>query len=194
MDELVQTRIDTLRGQSWHIARSTRAAVAVFEERAKQYGRWLQLLTMSGFIIPVAIGTAALAFGTGQTWWESVLLVSSILGGAQFLLSFGAYMFKWKEKHDYAIESASDNARLSRTAHLLADDPPDDLQEMRWRFALLETENQRRNDQDRQQSLSVKEERKGRRASYLHFQHACPICQQVPKSMVPSNCENCGQF
>jgi len=166
----------------------------IFEKRASKYKRIFNILTFLGIVVPASFGGLVLSFGTDFRFKEIIILIISILGLLQLVLSIWSLVAKWDDSLAYAQESLSANYRLSANFKELAENPPDNLKDFEISYRFLKVENDSRNDRDNQQLVSGKEKRMGMRAGLRQFKRVCAVCHQVPVSLKPSDCEVCGNF
>jgi len=169
-------------------------AAYIFEKRASKYKRIFNILTFLGIVVPASFGGLVLSFGADFRFKEIVIIVISILGLLQLVLSVWSLAAKWDDSLAYAQESLSANYRLSANFKELADNSPENLKDFEIGYRFLKMENDARNDRDNQQLVNEKEKRMGMRAGLRQFKRACSACKQVPVSLKPSNCDVCGNF
>lgn len=185
------TNASLLRQDCWTNAVNAFGTGVLFERRAGGLRTKINVVTYLGIAVPLAVGGAVLALGTGASLLPVLVGVAGVLGLAQLLASAWSLAAGWPACHAYAQEAASDNYRLANQFQSLGKAAPPDLAS---RFAVLEAEYQARSAMDTKQALSDEEKRRGMRAALRHYQRKCAQCQTVPKSMTPTDCDVCGNF
>lgn len=186
--------MDELRKKCWDEAFHSFGTAEIFRKRASKYRRLLRSLTFLGVAVPTAVGGIVLSFGVDFKYTSIVILIASILGLAQLILSLWSLVAKWDDTYAYSLESLSDNGKLSSLFQELAESPPNDRDEFRTRYDLLQAESRIRTERDNQQIITDKEKRYGMRASLRQFRRECVSCKQIPTSMEATDCDVCGNL
>lgn len=154
----------------------------------------MKSVSFVGSLVPVFIGTLALALGVNVAVLGAVTLIGGLILVVQAVFSIWSLHDEWANKYMYAIESTGANLDLSnkfRALGQLAANPPVDLAES---FLILETKNDARQQQDTKQSVSGKEMRRGHHEALRIFQRPCASCNKVPTGEKASTCPTCGQY
>lgn len=185
---------DSLRKESWNYAFYAFGTCWIFEQRARSLKLRLRLLNFLGIISPLLIGSLVLAFGTDFSLLWIIILLASIAGIIQFILSGWALVAKWNDSFAYAIESISSNQHISDEFKSLAKNPPEIFKISEATFKLIDVERKAREAQDNKQGITEAEKRAGMRAALRQYRRECAGCNEIPKSLEPSNCPICGKF
>lgn len=191
-DEIEQIKV--LQIECWNRALHDHGTSYVFELRAKKYKRLLNWLHFLGLIVPLVIGSFILSISQSHSLSSTTIFIAGVLGTIQLTLSLLSLVFKWDDSFSYATESMNSNQRLSSRFAELAANPPKQLNQFQRTYDLLKVEDEFLSQADYKQQISEKEKRQGMRAGLYKFQRACAICGQVPKDMIPTNCQTCGGF
>lgn len=186
--------IDDIRRQAWDEAVLTYGTAYIFEQRANKYRWFLRIISFLGIVVPLTIGAIYLSFSSQQMLLDVAVLVASILGIIQLVLSVWSLSAKWEDTYSYALESQVANYGLATRFEKLGKYPPSEVPELQMEFRILDTENRQRTEQDNKQGISDKEKRMGMRAALRKFQRQCSGCKIAPISMKPTNCDVCGNF
>ena len=186
--------VDGIRLKCWDRAFEAYGTGYIFEHRAGCLRVRLKVLAFLGIIVPASIGSIVLAFGTSPAWLPYLVGIAGALGVVQLGGSVWSLTARWEDAYTGALESLSSNHRLSNSYQRLAENPPDDVVEVRWRFGLLEKEDELLQDVDYKRGISEKEKRRGMRAALRKYQRECAGCNEIPVSMKPSKCDVCGSF
>jgi mobilome CxxCx(11)CxxC protein len=184
-------KLAQLRVEAWDSALHMFGTGYLFERRARAPKRGLFILSFSGLVLPVVLGSYVAAFGRSAPQLERVIVVIGVIAGLQAILSVWALVAKWDDQYTVAIEGAREYNRLATGFRSLAKSPSDDAE---VRFKILTAERNARESADVSQLLTDKEKRRGMRAALREFQKECVSCKQVPHSMRPTNCPVCGDF
>lgn len=190
-DDTDERKTDRIRQECWRRAVNAYGTAHIFEDRARSIRTRLRILEFSGLVVPLSVGALVLAFGADTPALDLIVTVAAVIAGIQFIVALWALVARWDDEFGFAKESAADNHRLSKQFAKLARTVPDDLQ---TQFEIRDAEYTAREKADYQRGISEKEKRKGMRAGLRQFQRSCSICGEVPKSLEPSDCPNCGNF
>jgi mobilome CxxCx(11)CxxC protein len=182
-----------IKKKCWDNAIHSYGTGYIFQQRAAILKNRLKILTFSGIVVPLSIGSIVMSFGANPKILPICLFISGILGTLQLIGFAWSIVAKWDDSYGYSLDSTSANHRLSNAYSKLAESSGE-LTDFELRFNLLEQENQSRMDMDYKQGISENEKREGMRAALKQFQRPCVQCKQVPFSMNSSNCDVCGNF
>ena len=143
--------------------------------------------------MPMAVGVAFTSWGDKSYLTIGFVILASIIGFIQLLLSLWALVYKWDDQLGYSLQSLSGNRSLFEKYKSLASAPPED-EEAEFQFKMINVESQQRSRLDEQQGVTEEDHRIGMRAALRQLQKACAACKVVPTSMKPSDCAVCGDF
>lgn len=179
-----------LQHQCWERAVHCFGTAAIFERRAERWAHYTGVLTFLGIVGPLVVGGAALSFGVGGRWIGPLLILASVVGLMQLVLSVWSLTAGWRTSLAYARESAADNHRLAEEFQKLAKSTPKDFA---VRYDLIDNSYSYRSMSDVKQDVTFEEKRYGLRCGLHRFQRSCVECQLIPKPDAPSSCSVCGK-
>lgn len=161
----------------------------IFAERARILECGRNGITYLGIVLPVLVGGVALSFDT--KYLPFVIIPAGFLGLLQLALSVWSLVAKWDDRHLYAVSAMLAQTKLFNAWESLSKRPPIDLDA---KVSALDIDDQRQEQSDLAQNISLKEKRYAMRASLYHFGQKCLRCTEVPTSMKAGNCDTCGNF
>lgn len=161
----------------------------IFERRANSIEIKRNWITYLGIMVPLLVGASVLAFGTKALPY--LLVPAGLLGLLQLSLSVWSLVAKWDARHTYALSAAQAQTRLFNAWDALIRRPPPDLE---IRIAELDVDDQEQEQSDLTQNISGQEKRFAMRSSLYFFGSNCRACGRKPASMMPSQCDTCGNF
>jgi mobilome CxxCx(11)CxxC protein len=162
----------------------------IFEQRANRYRRRLKILNFLGIAVPASAGALFLSFETSL--YSIVAPIAGVLGLAELIGSIWSLTNKWSDIYAYALESMTSNYNLAEDYKRLAKNH--DLSNFSFQFEIIQVRDQIRRDSDYKQGITEDEKRMGMRAALRERQLKCATCDEMPKSMEPSDCDTCGNF
>ena len=160
----------------------------IYIKRIDKLELWLRWTKVLGILIPVLVGSILLAYVRNQIILEWAVTITTPLVIGQLLLSTYLTIVGSDTK-------VMDYSRLASEFTLLHSDFDD--------FARQEIQDEKRYSIliERYRGLSVmkysikdKELRMAMRYGLREYRRACASCKQVPTSMVPTECDVCGNF
>lgn len=192
----IEKHIDDATVQTcWHRSFYAFATAYAFSRRTSLYRRLLNFISALGVATPAILGTLVISFGTKLPHIALLVVICTIVGLAQFVLSMISVIYGWPAALESSMNSTIENNAISDKFQLLAkmasDKPPPDF-DARYRELMMLDDQQRK--VDARIGLSDSELRRGHRAALRNFQWPCTACMTVPVSMDPSNCGICGDF
>ncbi|MYN46766.1 hypothetical protein GTP23_17120 [Pseudoduganella sp. FT93W] len=168
---------------------------AIFQRREQKLKKRREWITYLGIIGPLVIGSVVGAFGKdwkvgGIEVLPILVLVASLVGIAQIVLSCWALVARWDEAYASAQDSVRANTTLYNRFKSVRDFTTSNYQD-----ALKEPreENARQEVLDRAQSITPAEERYAYNASMKYLGLPCRTCQIVPTGK-SSKCTSCGNW
>jgi len=164
----------------------------IFERRARKIRTVLRIINFLGIATPALLGAVIAMQGMKWKHGELVILIAGIVGAAQLMLSIWSLVTGWENSLAYAIESKSDNYRLADEFHRLGQTQTLSDNEFEIEMQVLETQAEIRSGLDNRVDVSDAEKRIIMRAGLWKFQRPCVVCNEVPVSMKPTGCGNCG--
>lgn len=179
--------IQDCKGKEFHAFGTAR----IFERRARKLKIRRTWLTFLGIVTPVIVGGVVLTFGTQEKLLPYFLTVAGLVGLVQLILSTWSIVAKWDDVYDYSIESSRHNTELYNKFKILVDTNPSDIADL-YKLALKEYGE--RESKDIAQSVTEKEKRFANRESLKYYKKPCHICENIPKTSKPSECDGCGNF
>jgi mobilome CxxCx(11)CxxC protein len=186
--------VEDLKRQCQDRAFRAFGTASIFERRTLELRRRLRVLSFMGIVVPVVVGSAALAWGAGFRGLAVLVAIGGGVGLVQVVLSVWSLTAGWVDAHEYANSSVTANQRLYRDYRSLADNSPSDPREFRLPLGFLIAADDAREEQDNRQGITPAEKRFGMRSALRMFQRACSSCRQVPTSMDATECGVCGNF
>lgn len=160
-----------------------------FNNRARFYSFWLNLIKLFGILLPAIAGLTYTQFGKIGALDIILWAFSAIL----FALSTLAFAFKWDDELAYCYEASQNYNTLFeefKKLWLL----PEELTSLEKKYDLLNANYNFRQQQDAKHDVTEKERRKAMRWQLREFQLKCVGCNEVPQSMEATRCPVCGNF
>jgi mobilome CxxCx(11)CxxC protein len=161
-----------------------------FNNRARFYAFWLNLIKLFGILLPAIAGLTYTQFGKINALDYLLWAVSLAL----FILSTLAFAFKWDDELAYCYEASQNYNTLFEEFKKLWLFPEEDLSVLDRKYTLLNANYGFRQQQDAKHDITEKERRKAMRWQLREFQLICVGCNEVPQSMEATNCPVCGKF
>lgn len=166
----------------------------IFDRRIRKYGRYIALLTVLGLITPLLLGGLVLGFDLEPTTIKVIQIAAGILSLGQVAISAWAIVYKWSDNLAYSQEASHAHYLLHTEYNKILQSHSATESELQRRLDLAEKERVSRDQQDLKIPPSETDIRRGYRYALYMCKYPCEICNQIPKSMIPSNCETCGNF
>lgn len=182
----------SLRRSCWNGALHSYGTSYIFQRRAIQLKKRLQLVNYVGIAVPLVVGALVLSYGAFKAL-PVIIAVSGAIGVLQVAVNAWAITAGWVDAYSYAIGSVAENDALSLSYQELAENPPA-IDELRRRHERLQHEDGVRRARDSEQGVKESEKRYGMRAALRKYQRPCAACNEVPTSMVATTCDVCGKF
>lgn len=186
--------LEDIRKESHNLALHTYATHYLYSRRQSRIEKWLRMITLLGFVIPVLIGGIVSSYGLESLASKWSLIVLTPLAVFQLVLSAISLVYRWEDKVSYYLESSISNRNLSQEFDKLGKYPNEDVKITEHQYELLMERNNNREEQDDKYPFTDKEMRRGMRYALRRFQRSCLGCNQVPVSMKPTGCDVCGHF
>lgn len=161
----------------------------VFARRQHRLSTLRNCITYLGIVVPLTVGAVALSFDSKVL--PFFIVPAGVLGIAQLALSAWSLVAKWDDRHASALASLQAQTRLFNEWDYLAKTNPPDIAA---RIDSLNAEDRRQEAQDLTQGVTKKEQNFGMRAALFQFGNKCPTCGIRPVSLLPSDCDTCGNF
>ncbi|WP_316827833.1 mobilome CxxCx(11)CxxC protein [Pedobacter miscanthi] len=189
-----QYTLDDIRKESHSLTLHTYATHYLYSCRQSTIEKWLRMITLLGFMIPVLIGGIVSSYGLDSILSKWSLIALTPLAIFQLALSAISLVYRWEDRVSYYLESSISNRNLSQEFDKLGKYPNEDVKITEHQYELLIERNNNREEQDDKYPFTDKEMRRGMRYALRRFQRGCSGCQQIPISMKPTDCGVCGQF
>lgn len=186
--------IEEIRQACWKQAIHSFGTGYIFEKRIAKYNRLLNIIKFVGIGTPLLMGAIVLMYGTDFKYVDIFIATASIILFIQLIISFWALVAKWEDKYSHSVQSTFANYNISWEYEKLAITPVTDKKQLEYDFKIIEAKSREWDRNDYKQEVSDKEKRKGMRAALRNYQRACSGCDEVPKSLKPTNCNICGNF
>lgn len=191
-DKIDLKKIDGLRRECWEKRFYSFGTTKIFEKRAADLNKKRRLITFFGLVPILTVGAFILSFTTESIFIKVILIpiaLSAII--LQTILSLWSIIARWDERYTYAIGAIKGNARLTSTFDNFAKYPVEilehDIEKFREEYTKQETE-------DLTQDITNEEKRFAMRSALFQYRSRCPTCGEIPNSMVPKNCDACGNY
>ncbi len=184
--------IDQLRRECWEKRFYSFGTAKLFEQRARHLGLKRRIIIFLGFAMPIFIGAYVTAYNAESQALKNILLpLVGIVSIVQLLVSFWSLVARWDENYVYAVSSVKVNTRLTADFQQLATAPREalirDIERLRFEY-------DRQDVDDSAQEITPQEKRFAHRSASFQYRSACRTCGVIPNSMVPSDCDSCGNF
>lgn len=186
--------INSLRTFCWDDSFEAFGTAYIFKQKAHRLLLGMRILQFLGLAVPVSIGVIFLSFTPNESFHGPIFVFSGIIGFLQLIGTVWGLISQWEANYAYAIESATDNFRISRNFTSIAKNQFMDEIELKAQYILLQKENEFRSSADNKQTISESELRRGMRYALREFERKCVKCEKVPYSMKSTDCPVCGQF
>ena len=181
------------RTECWNAALNSYATSYIFQRRARILKIRLQLITYTGFAVPMTVGLLVLGYGDFKSL-ALIIVIAAAIGIAQVAFSLWSIIGGWVDGYSYALTSIAANDLLAAKYTRLASNPPEKFQDLQSECEKLQAEDNARQEQDYQQGIKEAEKRMGMRAALRKYQRRCVACNEIPSTMRPTNCGICGDF
>lgn len=191
---MTQLEKDNLLVDSWNKSLHAYGTSYAYELRYIKYRKLIRILTFSGLVVPVALGTIYAGYNNDKIILGWALSISAFITVAQGVFSLLSLSNSWSDSFAASSEAKSANHDLFREFEDLAKRPPATDSELLSKFTILSTIERAREQQDAKNPLSEKEQRRGMRWALRYFKRPCATCNTVPTAMQPSKCDTCGNF
>jgi len=192
-----QDNKDCTAQECWDKALYTFGTARIFEKRTATLQKKLRFLSFLGLAMPLLVGGVVTSFGLDFKHIGFVLVLTSIVGLLQLIVSLWALVDRWEDALANSTESLIDNDRLSREFSRFAQEIsrlPRLEEQHKLIFERLITENSARANLDIKQNVSEREKRFGMRAGLRQYKRKCTSCDKIPQSLKPTKCPICGRF
>lgn len=184
--------LNELKKRSWDRAIYAHGTAYIFNKRVEKYRRFLRAIAFLGILVPLSVGGTVLAYGTKSVnLINFVIPIASFFGIIQIILSGLSLSSKWDDEYANSLYSLERNTYLRFEWENLA---KSDYENIIKKFDILNKEDQLQEQLDIKKGITEKEKRIAMRAGLMQYQRECISCNQIPKSMSPSDCETCGNF
>ncbi|WP_256852116.1 mobilome CxxCx(11)CxxC protein [Pantoea sp. Fr+CA_20] len=167
----------------------------IFERRKNVLGLPRMLLTFFGIAVPLTVGSTALSFGLDSKVFPYLLSLLGFVSTIQIITALWSIISKWDDKYIFYNESQKENTSIYNEARKAKEDANEQNKKdsaLKLKELQLKSENRERLDLD--YSISDAEKRYATRARNLYYKVHCHVCQKIPKSMTPDNCDGCGNY
>lgn len=185
---------EKLRRECWDKSYDCSAMKYIFEKRGQRLRFKINLLKAFGIIVPASVGITAISYGSDSAILKYAIISATALMAFQFIISVLAMVYKWDDELSYCYEAVQSYNPLYLKYHNLANLPPDNYQELRNQYDIINLESSYREQQDALHRVKEWEQRMGMRYSLRQHQCRCIGCNAVPLSMESTNCDVCGKF
>ncbi|WP_047707035.1 mobilome CxxCx(11)CxxC protein [Plesiomonas sp. ZOR0011] len=95
-----------------HIQFLSYGTIQIFEKRANTLRTLRSWLTFLGIVLPVTVGGVFISFGQSQDLMKVIVLVASVIGILQLILSTWALVAGWDSSYESAIKSVQGNTAI----------------------------------------------------------------------------------
>ena len=162
------------------------ATSAVFDRRVRALKLRLRLLDFVGIAVPLAVGGMAMS---GLTANADALKVLGAFLTVQLVVFAWAAIANWGDAVEQASESRTTNREFGEQYRSLIVNPP-----VGGEWETIEAQRLAQERSDEKAGVKQNELRYGMRYALKLEQFPCASCGDVPKSMVATKCDNCGNF
>lgn len=187
-------KIEKLRQKCHDCSFHSYGKAYIHEQRSQKYGKYINLLTTLGIIVPVTIGATVLGYGIENNTLKFMISIAIPMSIFQLIFSLISVVYKWSDELAYSNESAQEHYFLSERFKKLGEFPPSTFTELNFEFELINTRLKSRTEQDSKHSFKDWELRKGMRYSLRENQKSCVECKKIPTSMENTECNVCGKY
>jgi mobilome CxxCx(11)CxxC protein len=182
------------REDAWNRALHATATALIFERRAKVLKRKLRFLSFAGLAVPVIIGGLALSYGIGFKALPVLIIIGSVVGITQAVVSLWSLTSGWVEGYDASIQAIITNRRLAQSYEELARSQALNEGNYSLRFEALRAADDVQRAADYRQGIAEDEKRFGMRGALIRYRRGCAACNIQPVNMKPTECGVCGDF
>jgi len=172
---------DKLRLECHHKSQDCSAMRYIFEQRAKRLNWRVTLIKAFGY-------------GLDNTMLKDLIVIAVPVSCIQFAISLWAIIYNWDGELAYSYEGIQSYNPLYSQYHELASYPPNNFDDLKQKFDLINIEMSFRSQQDASHNIAEWENRMGMRYSLREHQVACVGCKKTPLSLDSTDCDVCGKF
>lgn len=177
-----------------HIQFLSYGTIQIFEKRANTLRTLRSWLTFLGIVLPVTVGGVFISFGQSQDLMKVIVLVASVIGILQLILSTWALVAGWDSSYESAIKSVQGNTAIYNKCKRFISCPPNKNSDFFNAYQELSKENETQELIDLTQHISIKERQYAYISSLSYYNRECHACNQNPNSNSrKTKCSSCGQ-
>lgn len=188
---------DIIRKQVAYISFISYGTSRIFDKRMRELNWKRKVVTFLGVFVPLMIGGVVLSFGLKAAFLPLCIFIAGIASIVQLGFSLWSLVSGWDRSYSDYIASVKENTAIYNLADSIhrkigkfdenkLETLIDDLTE---RF-------KRREQDDLTLCVNDKELRYANRVSCFYFKKKCYVCDTIPNTLKPKNCEcdGCGKF
>lgn len=184
------SRSDKWRQEAWDTALHCFGWSHIYQRRLRRKQSILRAIVFLGLGVPLVAGASALSVGLTPM----VVVVLSILGIAQIVLSLWALVYRLDEGVATSLRGSEVFQQLSRRFREMGNTPPSNEQVFEMELKRAKDSYDDATRMNTEQHVTEKETRRAHRAGLREFRRACSSCKQTPTSMTSTKCDVCGNF
>lgn len=186
-------RLDIL-GDVSHLEFLSYGTIQIFEQRANKLRTLRSWLTFLGIVLPVTIGGVYLSFGQSEDLMKLIVLVASVIGIFQLILSTWALVAGWDSCYESAIKAVQGNTTIYNKCKRFIRCPPTIDSDFLNAYQELSKEVETQELVDLTQHISSKERKYAYVSALRYYNRECHACNQNPNSHnKKTKCSSCGQ-
>lgn len=166
----------------------------IFEQRSYLFHRRLTVLKWLGIAVPILVYGIICSFGLSPAWQKFIIMLASIISTALLILSAWSMAANWEQQYSKSLQAQMDYAELCRLYKELGTTMLLSLQDYKAEVARLDSLTEKADRLAMELRINDEEKRMGMRAGLREFQRECVGCKTVPKDLLSTPCEICGNF
>jgi mobilome CxxCx(11)CxxC protein len=183
---------EILRNECWDKRFYSFGTSKIFEKRANKLKILRNIITFLGLVVPLSVGGTVLAFSVSSDLFKNFIVpIAGILTVSQLIISLWSLIARWDERHDYAVTAIRANTKLASAFERLGNSK---FEVVSNEIDNLREEYIRQEAMDSIQNITAKEYRFAMRQSLFQYKLKCKTCEEVPKSLKPTDCDTCGNY
>ncbi|TOQ02183.1 hypothetical protein CGG80_23865 [Vibrio parahaemolyticus] len=194
MEEVNKVERQDIIGEVSHLEFLSYGTIQIFDRRANKLRTLRSWLTFLGIVLPVTIGGVYLSFGQSENLMKLTVLVASIIGIFQLILSTWALVAGWDTSYESAIKSVQGNTAIYNKCKRFISYPPIKDSDFLNVYQELSKEAETQELVDLTQHISSSERKYAYVSALRYYNRECHACQQNPNGHNKKmKCTSCGQ-
>lgn len=166
----------------------------VYGKRYGKHQKWSQISRISGFLIPIIVGTIFLNYSNESSFLAIVIYIGTPLSVIQGAFAGYIEISRNDDKVVEYVKLSTKNRVIAEEFHDLVKYPPEKIKDLEVEFNRLRTKERELEEADETHRITEKEERMKMRYGLYCTGRQCQTCNERPMTMAATNCNVCGNF